>query len=328
MLVGHPRIHTAPEPWLMLHQIYAIRGLGIATEYDAGTASRALNSFLDGMGARTQPFLESVRLSSGYLYDLALQRSKADIFLDKTPRYYHVIDELREVFPRARMILLFRNPAAVLSSILHTHAAGDWTRLRRLDRMHDLVTAPRNMVRAIDRLGEWRTAVVRYEDLIANPDHALSALCERMEIEAVPGLKNYVASDAPLGDATTAGHSAPTDVYLDRWKRDLGSPAKRDVARSYLRALGPEIIERLGYDYRDLLAALSIHGRGDDETRWRMLSAPDESLAWWSRVWLSLAHSRNQRGVIKTILRIGYMSVFGHAWAGRDGSDHIDRRPV
>jgi hypothetical protein len=328
MLAGHPRVETRPEPWMMLHLLYANRADGIATEYDAKTAYLALRTFLASLQAEGNHFLHSVRLSAGYLYEQALKESDADIFLDKTPRYYHIVDELREVFPRARIVFLFRNPVAVLSSILHTHAAGDWTSLRRSDRMHDLVTAPRRMVRAIDRLGEWRTAIVRYEELVDVPDQVLAALCSRLELDYVPDLKRYVASQAALGDPTAAQHDLPVPEYRDRWEQDLDTHAKRDVASSYLKELGPDLIRRMGYDSDQLLAKLAHRDHSRVGSRWKLLMTVDDELAWWRRVQLGVTHSRYQRGTTRTIIRLAYVFARGHAWRSGESRDHIESGPV
>jgi hypothetical protein len=312
----------------MLHLLYANRPNGIATEYDARTAYLALRTFLASLQVEGDHFLDSVRLSAGHLYEQALKESDADIFLDKTPRYYHVVDELRKVFPRARIVFLFRNPLAVLSSILHTHAAGDWTSLRRSDRMHDLVTAPRSMVRAIDRLGEWRTAIVRYEELVDEPDRALATLCSRLELDYVPDLKRYVASEAALGDATATNHSLPVGDYRDRWERDLDTPAKRDVASSYLQELGPDLTRRMGYDFERLLAKVAHRDRSRGGSRWKLLMTVDDELAWWRRAKLGVIHSRYQRGITRTVIRLVYIIARGHAWRSGEPRDHIESRPV
>jgi hypothetical protein len=310
----------------MLHLLYANRSDGLAAEYDAGTAHLALKSFLASLPAKGDHFVHSIRLSAGNLYSQALKESDGDIFLDKTPRYYHIVDELREVFPRARMIFLFRNPVAVFSSILHTHGAGDWTNLRRMDRMHDLVTAPQKMIRAIDRLGDWRTAVIRYEDLVDDPDGTLEALFGRLELDYVPNLKEYMASEASLGDATAAQHRLPVTNYLDRWKRDLDTPAKRDVAASYLEELGPALIRGLGYDPDRLRSGLPRARPAS--SRWEALTTRDDVLPWWHRVRLGLAHSTHQRGVARTILRLLFIAVRGHGRRSGDLRDHIETRPV
>jgi hypothetical protein len=329
ILGGHPRIHTLPEPWLMLHFVYATRPDGIATEYDARTAHAAFAEFLAALECGNLAYIESVRTAAGHLYGEALRGSEADIFLDKSPRYYFIAEELREIFPRARIVFLIRNPLAVLSSILHTYAGGDWSALRRLDRMHDLVTAPRKIVHAIDILGEDRTAVIQYERLISEPDQVLSELCVRMEIEGTADLKNYVAPTSAFGDSRSTKHNAPVSQYANRWQRDMDSEAKRDVARSYLDELGSGLLLRLGYEYDELMEKLDPTARKRKTgSRWSMLMTPDELLPWWHRMRLGFVHSRHQRGTPKTVARLAYLILRGHAWMPTDPRDHIERRPV
>ena len=42
-------------------------------------------------------------------------------FLDKSPRYYHILSSLLRIFPDSKFIILLRNPLAVLNSILRYH---------------------------------------------------------------------------------------------------------------------------------------------------------------------------------------------------------------
>jgi len=313
MLGGHPRIHTLPEPWFMLHLLYGQRPGGLTAEYDAGIAQKALVSYLSETGGGRKLYIESVRAAALNLYQAALGQSGRDLFLDKTPRYYLVAEELREVFPKARFIFLVRNPLAVLASILQT-LGGDWTALRRPSRMHDLVTAPRSIVRATSTVG-GRTSVVRYEDLVHRADETLSMMLEQIGVQEVPGLTTYTAMESELGDTkSVTKHGTPVGDYVDRWRQELRSSEKRDIASSYLDELGPDLLEQLGYPYRELREQLGIDRRGREAgIRWRMLLAPDDEIRWWQRMRLSFVHSRHQRGSWRTLLRIAYMVVFGHA---------------
>jgi hypothetical protein len=40
---------------------------------------------------------------------------EARYFLDKTPRYHYVVDDLFRVFPEAKTIFLWRNPLAIVA---------------------------------------------------------------------------------------------------------------------------------------------------------------------------------------------------------------------
>ena len=110
ILGGHPDIATLAEPWVMLHPLYALKRAGIETEYDAVLAREALDDFLGQIDGGETAYVEGVRRFAGDLYARALARQGKRLFLDKTPRYYRIIPELRQVFPRAKFIILLRNP--------------------------------------------------------------------------------------------------------------------------------------------------------------------------------------------------------------------------
>ena len=49
-----------------------------------------------------------------------------DIFLDKTPRYGLIVSEIIDIFPDGKFIMLWRNPLAIIASIIETWGDGKW----------------------------------------------------------------------------------------------------------------------------------------------------------------------------------------------------------
>ena len=50
-------------------------------------------------------------LMYSHLYNCALKDTgKKFFFLDKTPRYHYIISEIYRTFPKAKLIILLRNP--------------------------------------------------------------------------------------------------------------------------------------------------------------------------------------------------------------------------
>lgn len=317
MLGGHPRIQTLPEPWFMLHLLYGSRSDGLTAEYDARIAHSALMGYLSATGGGRDLYVEAIRAAALRLYDAALAPSGKKLFLDKTPRYYLIVDELREVFPSARFIFLVRNPLAVLASMLD-QLNGDWTTLRQPDRIHDLVTAPRNIVRATSVPHE-RSSLIRYEDLVHDPSETLSRILRELHIDEVGGLTTYRAIESTLGDAKSVRkHSTPVDDYIDRWRRGLSESDNSDLAHSYLDELGEVVLDRLGYSHRELSDQIGPGRRRGTSNCWTLLLTSDNELRWWQRMRLSFIHSVRQRGIWRTILRDAYIVVFGRLSSPHD----------
>lgn len=261
VLGAHPEIHTVSEPWIALHPLFALRSTGVATDYDSTLARTAAEEFLAKLPEGEDAYWVGVRRMLNHLYGRALEESGKRIFLDKTPRYYFAIPELRHVFPRARFVFLLRNPLAVLASILDTWVGNDDAARFRPFR-HDLVAAPSLLVSGIRSLG--RAAIVaRYEELASEPEAAIRRLCSRLGIGFYPEMIEYGAAAGGekwlFGDQSNVyRESRPVPDYAGRWRSVLGmSPVWEGWARAYLAALGPALVRDLGYDYAGLSASLS-----------------------------------------------------------------------
>jgi len=277
ILGGHPDIHTTAEPWIMLHQLYALKHDGYRAEYEPKLARAALEDFLKTLPEGEEAYIKAVRTMSLQLYRSALARSGKKLFLDKTPRYYFIIPELRRVFPEASFIFLLRNPLAVLSSILET-----WVKNRGqpfAQYAHDLLKAPRLIADALDCMQD-RAIIVHYEDLVENPEKETALLCKGLRLAFYPQMIHYGNTPPPKGrlgdDAGIHKHTAPVSDSLDTWPGRLASSPEWDVAQAYLSYLAPDLLSRLGYSLdhvRDDLSGARQHtSPGDPRAAQKLLS--------------------------------------------------------
>ena len=154
---SHSRVHTAPEPWLALHPLFALKADATAAPGDTALADRATREFLARIPRGETIYLDGVRHLLGSVYDAALAASGKSVFLDKTPRYYQILPELRRVFPDAHVVILLRNPIAVLSSMLETwidEDGGDGLHLLKEDLL-DALSCSAELDRPDGRLSKW-----------------------------------------------------------------------------------------------------------------------------------------------------------------------------
>jgi hypothetical protein len=258
ILGGHPDIHTVAEPWIMLHPCFGLKGEGYAGDYEAGGWARlASGKFIDEIGGRSV-HVEAVREMGKTVYDAALSGSGKRFFLDKTPRYYYIISELAEVFPKARFIILLRNPLAVLCSIIRSWVEGHWSRLSSY--RDDLLLAPGLLVDGTGLLGE-RVTVVRYEELVTCPEEEVSRICRNLDVAFDADLLNYgrrLRKPLAFGDsAPVQEDSRPDAGQSQAWTDDLANPRTWQLAGDYLACLGQETLGKMGYDSGELAATLS-----------------------------------------------------------------------
>ena len=257
VLAGHPDVGTSSEPWLLLHPAYGRRATGILTDYDADWAALGVNEFLQHYTDGESAYDDGVRAFAQSIYSNAMRRAGATRFIDKTPRYVMILNEMLRWFPRARFVFLLRNPLSSLASIVNTQIDRDLTTLERF--RNELLLGPAALVAGMQQLGE-RASVVRYEQFVASPEAELRSLCAQLDLEYQPAMLDYADTDALKGrmqDRTgLSQHSRPVTGRESSWRQMLGDRQQLEFARGYLRTLGPQLFEQLGYDFAEVNEAV------------------------------------------------------------------------
>jgi hypothetical protein len=258
MLAVHPDVATASEPWLLLPLFYCLGSRPMVADYNHRFGREAIRDLLDRMNGGEAAF-------RGRLADLALSVYEdlahgAPWFIDKTPRYHLIADEIIRTFPDGRFIFLWRNPLAVVSSILRTFHQDRWV-------MHrwtiDLYDGWESLVETYRRhQDDPRVVALRYEDLVHNPARSAKRLACHIGVTFSAAMIHdfrRVKLDGPMGDPTGIGQYQSIDAApLAKWPATFSNPWRRSWARRYLEWAGRERLALTGYDpdeLRELLAA-------------------------------------------------------------------------
>lgn len=256
MLAGHPDVLAPGEAWLMLPLTHAIAGSrrDVRSPYDQTLADDAVGEFVrshvDGGWTLLQ---QELGTAATRLYAAARRRAGAEVLIDKTPRYYWIIEDLLAMVPDCRVIVLLRNPLAVLSSIVRT-----WTRPTRVgflkDYRADLLEAPARLAAAL-QIDDPRIVSLRYEDLIVDPEAQLDRLQRFIGLRPATGLQHY-------GKPQRREYGDPSGIHQHQTiQRDSLASYLKEAARSptlwrlmddYRCVLGDRLLGRLGYDENDL----------------------------------------------------------------------------
>lgn len=265
ILGGHSDIYTRSEPWLMLHPLYAFKTEGIQTRYNAELAVAGVQNFLQELPAEDENYYSS-RIRDCYLslYAPYLNASGKERFLDKTPRYYEIFDELQKTFPRAKFIILYRNPLAVFASILETWVKGNYEKLKNYQ--GDLYTGVEFLQR--DFTAYANTHVVRYEELLLNPEDETEALFDFLQLPNQPDCIDYGRQQGErwmYGDPETVyKKTRPDSQHINAWHKQLAKPEECQLISDYLQSLGATAFTRLGYSFGDAQKAIADAGQQHD----------------------------------------------------------------
>jgi LPS sulfotransferase NodH/glycosyltransferase involved in cell wall biosynthesis len=254
ILGGHPDVHTTAEPWIMLHPLYALKEKGAFAEFDSNLAKQGLEDFTSQVPEGIDLYIAALRQFGCTLYNRVLEISGKKIFLDKTPRYYFIIPELKKVFPQAKFIILLRNPMAVLSSTLKTWFHNDPESLKASPNYKDVMQGPQYLIEGIRFLKE-DAIVVRYEELVEDTEMTIKAICHKLGIAFQHEMLAYGGRPKPkgrFGDVIgIVKHDNAVPYYIDKWITNLKSAELYEFSLNYIKALGPDIFDVMGYPYHE-----------------------------------------------------------------------------
>lgn len=262
VLATYPGVATSSEPWFLLPLLAPLIGsVPNATSWQQ-SVDRAFLEFVRSLPDEEEAYLEQIRGVTTRLYRSAAG-PEADFFVDKSPPYHWIVDLLFRLFPDGRFVFLWRNPLAVVTSIVETFCDGRW----RPDRFRGtLFHGLPNLVAAYERHSEQALAL-RFEDLVGADHHrAWRQLSEYIGIKFDPdslAAFSDVRLGGSLGDPTGVREFGRlSESPLRKWRDTVNNPLRRFWCQRYLEWIGDDRLSTMGYSLDALEQELSTTGSG------------------------------------------------------------------
>lgn len=255
MLAAHSDIETTPEPWFLIPFVYTLRGSGVYAQYSATSLHKTMKDLVKNLPNGEQDYYEGLRQFAETIYS-RLSTNRAKYFLDKTPRYYLIIQEIEKIFPDAKFIFLFRNPLSTLSSIISSFYGG-----RLGDSWHkiDIFKGPILLAQGYKTIKD-KSHVVQYEKLIIDPENVLRHVCDYLSVPYERSMAEDFSAVSLKGFGDKIGQKEYTRVDsapLDKWKSVLGTTYRKRYALKYIEYLGVDTIKTFGYEIDKIISELN-----------------------------------------------------------------------
>lgn len=256
ILASHPEIETTSELWFLLPFVYTLKDSGVYAQYSHVSLSNAMPDLLEKLPNGKQDYFDALKLFAETIYaKLSLQNSK--YFLDKTPRYYLIIEELDKIFPEAKFIFLFRNPLATLSSMIESFFDG---KLGDYRHKIDIYKGPIVLASGYKTL-QHKSISIQYEKLIEQPEETIKYLCKYLSIPYISSLIkdfNRISLNGRMGDSIgTKKYQKLEKAPLEHWKQVFGTRYRKAYGLRYMKYLGRETLSTFGYDFDNIIYELS-----------------------------------------------------------------------
>lgn len=252
ILASHEEIATLSEPWILLPYLFTLKEQGIYAEYDHKEVVMAIEDFYKQLPNGKSDYLSEIKTLVMRLYAKAA-KDDAKYFLDKTPRYHFVIEDIIGLFPEAKYIFLWRHPLAVVASIMETWCHGKWNIYRyQLDIFDGLA----HLITAYEKHAS-KSIAVQYEKLLSNPECEFNRLFNYLELPFKQELLtnfNKIQLQGRQGDPTgVKEYQYFSKEPLEKWKITMSNPIRKAWCRYYLRWIGKERLAVMGYDLDQML---------------------------------------------------------------------------
>ncbi len=247
-----PKVYCPPELWLSLSLIRLLCSYrGQQTDNsDQTLAKLAFDETFSKQ--RIFEFFGKLMVTA---YNMILAKSAdATVLIDKTPRYYKIIDFLSEIFPNAKFILISRNPLDIAASHKSRWNMDlvDLTRLEGInDASFDIYCALEIIANARDKLGS-RAHWIRYEDLVDEPSYIIRGVCDFLGLSYTDEYLDYAKNNSALlehkksllGDKEIFNRQKIDNHSVGRWRKILNNKEVSLVSS----IVGSEVFQRLRYE--------------------------------------------------------------------------------
>lgn len=253
LLATSTEVHTVPETWLLLAPFYPLMKSEVLSVAVHSATVDAVSDFVSRLPGKDENYYDAVREFALSLYRAASGGER--YFLDKTPRYHLVVDHIIRTFPDAKFIFLWRNPLAIIASMVET-----WGPAWCVHRYHiDLYRGLENLVSAY-LSNRANSLSINYETLTANPSQTLNSVADFLDLtnhRPSVDLLNDSNVKSRMGDQIGSRlYGSVVDETHNKWRGVIDSHIRKDWCKRYLIWLGPERLGVMGYEFDNLMSQL------------------------------------------------------------------------
>jgi hypothetical protein len=256
IIASSEMVSTSAEPWILLPLLYSQKEEGTVSEYSHKKAVLALNDVKQRLLDNSKKFDDILVEFILSIYE-GLSNPNSKYFLDKTPRYYLIIEEISNIFPNAKFIFLFRNPLSQLNSKLDTHNG----RFKTLygDSV-DILYGPNLLEAGYGKLQKKSIKIV-YSELINNTQTTIEKLNDYLDIQidtSIVSNLSKVQLEGSMGDPKLMSNASNkiSNDSLNKWKGTFNTPVRRLVAIKYIKGINNNYFKLLDVSRGEIIREL------------------------------------------------------------------------
>lgn len=255
VLSTHPSVQTTAEPWILLPLLGAHSQDVLLSQYNHQLCEKAMKAFISNPKVGMDTQLRAFR-NYGMTYYQSFSCHQTSYFLDKTPRYHFAASDIAKAFSgEASYILLWRNPLAVLASIVETFGKGRWNILRW---EFDLFAGLEGLLK-LKTESPVNFVEIHYEKLVSGNADEWKRLFLGLDLEFKDRYLATINDNKISGFGDPTGQTAYnclTAASISRWPQTFSTPFRKRYAKKWLNWIGKERLLFMGYSLQSLVEEL------------------------------------------------------------------------
>lgn len=245
------RRYSRAEAVEMAARLLARQQFGIMTARVEATQLGEAEALVAALGEEA---LDPARLYAATLHWLSQSAGKS-IPCEQTPRYVFYAERLLELYPGARIVHMVRDPRAVMASqkmrwkrralAARESAIPRYESFRVWMNYHPYTVAQlwcRATAAALALAEHPRVTLLRFEDLVTDPEATVRQLCERLELDYHDALLDVPQINSSHRSSRDGARRGLHPDAVDTWRESLDAAEQRIAERRC-----GELMQRFGY---------------------------------------------------------------------------------
>lgn len=254
ILMNHKDVASDQENWILLNLLSFIKDKSSVSILSKASQRSAANKFVASNGILEESLYKSIGQSYKNILLEAFQDS--EYFIDKTPRNYYILDELKMAFPDSKFIFILRSPVSIISSILNT-----WTKRR----FSNYFGYSFDINFGFDAIGKYlenhnnkNDFIITYDELVKNTDSSINEIYKFLKINEDNSHDfndfNNNLKHSSIGDPIKKNKTRQVDIHsLDSWKKTVNSYFYKKYLLYKIKKINESYIKFGGYDKENLI---------------------------------------------------------------------------
>ena len=262
LLSNNDKAYAVGEMWILLKMLGLYDDSLESSLYWSDSARRGLKNFFEASNCSYPIYKDLLRDLVLRLYDSGACVNRT-YFVDKTPRYALIADEIMETFHDGKFIFLWRHPLDIALSMMRTWSHNGALNLDSYS--VDFHVALPRLIQASRRLSE-KSLSVNYENLVQQPSVEARKIYEFVGIpysESV--IENISKVKFNSGDPTGQDEYNNISAHsLENSVSDLGNVLRRRVITQIIERIPTRDFEHMGYSKSEAISRIKKSRSGFD----------------------------------------------------------------